>query len=1110
MAAPPAPVRKPRRWLRRFVVLLLLLGVAAWFAPAVAALTGAPQRILKDATAELKGTLDVGHVGLSWFAPIELRDVVVKDAQGRVLLKAPKITSSKNLFAFLTDRADLGTFTLEQPIAEVHFENGTTNLESAIANYLKDDAPPKPARPAVTINMNGGTLVLHEGGRQSKLESVDASVGIPASRDEAIRVALRSGNQLDAALSLGEKSSAKLTATAFALDSLAPAMNRLDPGFAVAGALTAKLDATWSKDAATVEGAASVKDLDLAGRWLKGDHLKLASAELPINLAITGKHVKLDRAEFRCDAGTLSASGSFDAGHELDKLFDQPGVTVEGDFDLAKVAAILPKLLRIREGTAIREGRLTLKIASKPGTEGTTWDGDVRTSALKAERAGKLIEWKEPLTLEFSGRVPAGRMPTFDKFVCRSDFIAINAKGSPENVRAAANVYLDRLAARLGEFVDLRGITLDGEGSATLIASRTPQGDLKADAGLELKQFTFSDGGSHGIHEPQLSLKASLSGSWPHGGAVRLEAGTLTITAGSDSAELKLLEAVPDARKPEGGTLSANVKGELGRWMNRVRGFVRIPNYTFGGQTVATGTVRFSKPHTSIEKLTVGIDRAVFRGAGLNLDEPRLDASADLSITSAGVDFANFRIASAVLSVTDGKLLIETPSDGNTAVGGGGNAVTDLTRLSRTLKISTDPKGTDSLHGRGTGPIRFRWQGDTTTFGGTLDVTNFAYGDPKQTGISESQLKLDLDAKYENSAETLTIFRGNLERSGLALDAKGAMAKLFTTQDVNFGGTLAYDLAKLSPDLRNSLGGGFQASGKGTRSFALAGSLGGNQPNVFAKLTAEAGVGWDAVKAYGFEMGPGEFTVKLANGKADISPIRATFGEGKIALSPMARFDPEPAEAFFAKGIVVERAKLTPAVTAGALGYALPAIANAAQANGEISAILDDNRIPLADMSKSSVKGRLVIHKATIGPGPVITEILKATGSTNTVMTLANESTTSIRVENGRVHHENFAVTVNNYTIRTSGSAGFDGSLSMIADVPIPGTLGLLKNNPVLKKSLEGKIVKVPLTGTIAKPVLDPNVFAAAVSGLARDAMKGVGKELLNRELEKLFPLKKP
>jgi len=333
------------------------------------------------------------------------------------------------------------------------------------------------------------------------------------------------------------------------------------------------------------------------------------------------------------------------------------------------------------------------------------------------------------------------------------------------------------------------------------------------------------------------------------------------------------------------------------------------------------------------------------------------------------------------------------------------------------------------------------------------------------------------------------------------------MAKFDSTQDVNLNGTLNYDLAKLSPDLRQSFGGSFQAVGRGTRSFSLSGSLGGAKPNVFARLNADAGLGWDSVKAYGFDMGPGEFTLKLANGKAAISPIHATFGDGKIAVSPSARFDPEPAEFSCAKGKIVDHAKLTPAACAGAIGYALPVVANAAQANGELSVILDDNRIPLADVSKATVKGQIVVHKATIGPGPIITEIMKATGSTSTTMTLANEMTVPVRVENGRVHHENFAITVNNYTIKTTGSVGFDGSLAMVADVPIPGTLPLLKNNPVLKKALEGKIVKVPLTGTMAKPTLDPNLFPTAVASLARDAMKGIGKELLNKELDKLFPL---
>ena len=44
------------------------------------------------------------------------------------------------------------------------------------------------------------------------------------------------------------------------------------------------------------------------------------------------------------------------------------------------------------------------------------------------------------------------------------------------------------------------------------------------------------------------------------------------------------------------------------------------------------------------------------------------------------------------------------------------------------------------------------------------------------------------------------------------------------------------------------------------------------------------------------------------------------------------------------------------------------------------------------------------------------------------------------------------------------------------------------------------------VTGTMAKPAVDPRLFQAAVATLARDAAKGVGRDLLHKELEKLFP----
>ena len=204
--------------------------------------------------------------------------------------------------------------------------------------------------------------------------------------------------------------------------------------------------------------------------------------------------------------------------------------------------------------------------------------------------------------------------------------------------------------------------------------------------------------------------------------------------------------------------------------------------------------------------------------------------------------------------------------------------------------------------------------------------------------------------------------------------------------------------------------------------------------------------------------------------------------------------------------MIVEHAKLTPAVCASALGYALPPIANAGKAEGEISIRLGNNRIPFADTSKANVKGQLYIHKATVSPGPVVSEIAKLLGADSVSMTLANESIVPVRVENGRVHHQNFTMKLGGYTVTTSGSVGFDNTLDLIADVPIPGSLPGIKNSPLIAKALAGKRVKVPIKGTLSKPALDPKLFQVAVARLVQDAAKGVGKELLNKELEKLFP----
>ncbi len=1115
------PSAKPRRWWPRVVAgLFVLLLVAVWFAPAIVAKTALRNRIARSAAADLNGTLDVGDASLGWFSNIELRDITLTDPQGRIVARIPKITTSRTLLSLARDHSDPGEITIDHPTIDIVCEKNSTNLESVLQKLLADTGVPSgPDRMPITVRVTDGILTLRDAdsSRFTEFRDLDALVSIPASRSEALtaKVTASAPNRIEADLSIGETGRVKFAASNFALESLAPLLRRVEPSLSVAGTLTADITATWGKDAASLDGTLGVKNLAVAGAVLKGDTIRLASAELPIRATLAGRTIHVERAELTTDVGTASLVGTFDP-ESFDKLLDRPGIKLDASVDVAKLALVLPKLLQIRDGTEVREGKLIVSVESKAGPDGTAWSGNVNASALKATREGKDFHWEEPLAIEFTGRIKTGQLPTFDKLICKSDFIALNAKVTPDSVRAAANIYLDRLATRLSEFVDLGGVTLGGEASSWVVISRTPTTDFKAEANVELKQFACLDRGGKGLREPALKLHLTATGKAADSGHVIVSTASLTGIAGTDELDLALLEPIADAKQLSSGKFDAKASGDLGRWRKRIAAAVPVlDDYQMGGKATAHGIIRLAADAFHVDQLTLSIENAKFVGAGLDIDEPNMSAVADLTVNSKTniTTFDNFTITSNPLSVTRGRLVIETPKNGQTVVYGGGPAVSNLNRLGKSVGMYTDPHGPSAMYGKGTGPIQFRYMGDVTTFSGHLDVINFILGLRADPIWTDAALSLDADGSYTQSTDTVAFKAAKVERPGLALAAAGSIGRFATTTDTNFAGTLTYDFAKLSPKLREKLGGEFTVAGKGTKPVSFAGSLtppvkpGSKQPpSLFAAATGELGIGWDAVQTHGFAMGPGTFQAKLANGVAQITPITGTFGGGKINLHPTVRLAPAPGEATLAKGLIVDRAKLTPDVCAGALGYALPAIARSSQAQGEISVTLDENHIPLADSRQAALKGTVTIHKATVTAGPVITEVAKLLGADSGTMTLANEQSVPVRVEHGRVYHENLNVKIGGYFVKTTGSVGFDNTVDLVADLPIPGGLPGFKNTPALAKALTGKRVLVPIKGTLDKPVLDPKQFQAAIAKLAQSVAKDVGKDVFQKEFDKLLP----
>lgn len=1141
-AAPPSASRR-RKWLKRLLPLPTLLALLVWFAPAIVAKTELRNRFARQALADLRGSVHVGSASLGWLSPVELRDVTVTDEQGRPLVRAPRVTSHRSLLALARNRSDPGEFVVESPTIEVACENGTTNLEVALAEYLKDDGAPAATRTPVVLRVTGGTLALTDVEAGTKrVEDIGVAVSVPASRSEPIAVKLTAATgRLDAEVSLGESSSAKVACAGFPLDTFAPLLKRVEPGLNLAGAASSDLNVKWGKDAGerlavAVSGTLGAKNLVVGGAVLNGDTLRLDSAELPLDVEVAGRAARVRRFDLTCDVGTLSVAGTFDPEEPAEKVLARPGVVVGADVELAKLAAKLPKLLRVKDGTELREGRLRAALASKPDGAGAIWDGKVSTSAIKAVRAGKPVAWDEPLNVEFVGKYAPGGFPTFDKFVCTADFLAVNARTTPDTVQAAATVYLHQLGEKLGEFIDLGGIDLGGEATAQLVARREPGGAFKAVGGVELKDFAFADRNGKGLKEPALKLQLSASGTAPDAGPVQLATLTVALTAGGDELHAALLEPVADVRQLSGGAVDLRVSGDVARWKARAAGFTKIPAYQMSGTVVASGKARLAADRVTVDRLTVGLTNVKFRGAGIVLDEPSMNAVGDLALDrkTSVASVAKMTLNSAPLSVTGGALAFEPQPSGAVFVTGTGQCVADLNRLGAVVKLYADPRGPEALHGRGVGPLRFKSAGDVTTFGGTLDVADFAYGPKDKLVWFEPALKLEADGDYRDSTDSVTLAVARASRPGLDIDAKGSVARATTTQDVNFAGTLRYDWAKLTPLVREFVGPSFAATGTGSRPFSVSGQLttpgsvvavaappktgpvelkppakpqpASAGPSMFAAMSGEAAVGWDSIRAYGFDVGAGDLKGKMTRGVVKVSPIYATFGGGKVAIEPTLKLDTTPGEMTLTKGMLVDHAKLTPGATAGALGYALPAIANAGQAEGELSAHIDENRISLGDYTKSTLKGAIVIHKAAVGASPVVAEVAKLLGAKSTTMTLATETIVLVQVADGRVHHQNFSINVAGTTLRTSGSVGFDNTLDLVAEIPLPKELPALKNNPILAKALAGKTVKLPIKGTLSKPALDPKAFEQALAALAREAAKDVGREAIEKELNKLFP----
>ncbi len=319
------------------------------------------------------------------------------------------------------------------------------------------------------------------------------------------------------------------------------------------------------------------------------------------------------------------------------------------------------------------------------------------------------------------------------------------------------------------------------------------------------------------------------------------------------------------------------------------------------------------------------------------------------------------------------------------------------------------------------------------------------------------------------------------------------------------------------------MGPNVQIAGGETRPFAVRGPLWSTAANqrVSNDLAAYASLPWQRMSFYGLVAGASELRADLNLGSVQLGPLDVPLGGGRLKLKSHLPLNAPALALQIEKGPLLENIHLTPELCQSWIKYAVPVLSDSTQTEGRFSASLtNEGFVPLANPAAMTAAGQLAIDSAQMKPGRLANAFLDVVKQIKSLVKGAsaggvlpadqtlirlNRQTVNVQVANGRVYHQNLKMVVTDIPITTTGSVGFDETLSLTAEIPIADDW--LKQNRMLA-GLKGQTLKIPVSGTLSQPVFDTRALFAALRQAAQNATGRVIEDELQNQFDRLFKKK--
>ncbi len=1145
--APRSTRKRPRNG-RRWLIIAGVLALLAWAAPMIVAYTPLRNMVLASVGSDLKGTVTAGSASLGWFSPVVLNDVEIRGSNGDVILQVSSVRGSSSLFSLITGGNNLGSFELQKPLLHVQFAANGSNLESLLDKYL--DGPSREPTPRVSLRVIQGEVLVDDALTQSRWRVGELSSQLRIGSDDDAPLTLNAAGQLvqpdrvsqfdiklETSLSppIGEAAKGVVTLESgnFPLPALQPWLRRIRPGTQMAGWLNGSVTCTWGEDrgmnVASVTSDLSAEQFMLRDSALGNDILRLEKLHLPCQLSIRGGRLSVQELNVFSDAGDVQFGGRLEmplnegwqAAVEALRTHEYE---VIARLNLARLANSLPQTLHIRPATRIESGNFQAHISHKGGPDGAAWRVLAETSNLAGFNAGQKVVWDRPIRLELTAReTPQG--PVIDVLHCESEFLKLDAEGTTKSFSISAEHNLDRLAAELGRFVDLGSVRLGGTGWSYLSWDRNPNGQFEGQYECQIRDFEFTLPGRPAWREPLVLALLKATGSTD--GQFNLQSvrtASLQIESGSERAKATLLEAVPQVAENTAWPVRLDLEGALPQLIARAEPLLgRQPNWDVRGQLRMSSHGTVSQDYVAVRQCQAVVTNLVARGGNWNIQDQQVQVGLEGSWRQSARrgEIQRFTLAGNSFTADSQRAILDLPLQGAPQFSGNVNFTGDLAKLQAwhpkfaALELAGNVNGSARLAQTG---MQSDWELQTQWKNASLVSPNWRWSEPS--------MSIAMLAKYDELRDSVQIDRVTVDSRSLRLAGQGVVDNLKNRPSLEMAGTLDYDYQNLLPLLKSYVGDGVKVSlNRRSRPFQVAGPLTAPQavaPSVpaaspgkewLSEWTVATPLDWTAVEAYGFRVGAGEIQAYLNQGTAGVRPFDLAINNGRFTAAPQLVLVGEKPEFQLQPGLLLEKVEVTEEMCSRGLKYVAPLLANATRPEGRFSLDTTGCRIPLGNVEKADMAGRLMVHDITVTPGPLLHLIAssinavrlasgKTSGFTRTeVARLKRESVISYRLVDGRVYHQNLELDFDDVTVSTRGSVGLDQSLAIVAHVTAPK---LFAQVPGLS-GLQTQGLDIPIHGTLSEPKLDRGQLQSqAITGiLSDDNLRKVGGDAVQKLLNK-------